>query len=275
MLCQKCDSVRAEQFLANKQKQAASSGSSSGAAGPASSASKSKATLKDLKEETKAPCNQKKKNKKKCVCNVTDHEKFMIRCDWCLVWYHGECIGVKDGDYKRGEKFKCMECKHDDNKDCCTEDQDGEVDESKTKKSLQAMSGAVLKLNTEIEVLKKELLAVKRDKSKMEEEHQDELTTLRQKIQELEKESAKTQETMEIHNTEMKEKEKELEQERNKQLQSQEETKKLKLEIGKLKGVIKSKDEENKRTIEEMTMLQREIGVLKTEARMQEERQCE
>jgi len=44
MLCQKCDSIRAQQFLANKQKQASSSGSSSGAAVPAGSASKSKAT---------------------------------------------------------------------------------------------------------------------------------------------------------------------------------------------------------------------------------------
>ena len=39
MLCQKCDSIRAQQFLANKQKQAASLGSSSSAAVPASSAS--------------------------------------------------------------------------------------------------------------------------------------------------------------------------------------------------------------------------------------------
>jgi len=67
----------------------------------------------------------KKKGEKnrKYIWNTISHVKFMIRCDLCTVWCHGECVDVKEGDYKRGEKYRGNKCK-DQTKSC----NDGEMD---------------------------------------------------------------------------------------------------------------------------------------------------
>jgi hypothetical protein len=36
----------------------------------------------------------------------------MICCDWCEIWYHGECVGgITATDSKRIEKFCCPSCR--------------------------------------------------------------------------------------------------------------------------------------------------------------------
>ena len=46
-----------------------------------------------------------------CVCRGPDDGKrFMISCDYCVEWYHGDCIGVKEEEADNIEKFYCNSC---------------------------------------------------------------------------------------------------------------------------------------------------------------------
>merc|ERR1712133_739 len=46
-----------------------------------------------------------------CICRSADVNRFMIGCDHCEEWYHGDCIGVTDKDAKYIKKFYCKECR--------------------------------------------------------------------------------------------------------------------------------------------------------------------
>jgi len=34
----------------------------------------------------------------------------MICCDYCSIWYHTKCVGIKKKDVERIEKFACRSC---------------------------------------------------------------------------------------------------------------------------------------------------------------------
>ena len=187
-------------------------------------------TNKDVKTNSpeKSTKNTEKRTRKKCICNTTNRNKFMIRCDWCTVWYHGDCVSVKEGDYKRGEKYKCDECKDEkrangvDGDEAKKKEAENELDN--TNQSSKTMTTALLKLNDELEMQKQEL-----------------------------------------QSTHIK-----LEEEKEKNKQQQEDNRKLKLEIGKLKVIIKGKEDDNKELVEEVTKLQRDIGIARNEIEMME-----
>ena len=44
-----------------------------------------------------------------CVCR-RPYEGFMIGCDECEEWYHGQCIGVSESRADRVDKFVCVRC---------------------------------------------------------------------------------------------------------------------------------------------------------------------
>jgi hypothetical protein len=50
-----------------------------------------------------------------CICQQAwDNKRFMIMCDKCMDWYHGDCVGLtkEDGKLleKNDEKYICPEC---------------------------------------------------------------------------------------------------------------------------------------------------------------------
>jgi hypothetical protein len=46
----------------------------------------------------------------RCVCGDNeDQEGFMIQCDKCHVWQHGDCVGIL-GEHDSPEKYFCEEC---------------------------------------------------------------------------------------------------------------------------------------------------------------------
>jgi len=61
-----------------------------------------------------------------------------------------------------------------------------------------------------------------------------------------------------------------LEEGKEKNKQQQEDNRKLKLERGKLKVIIKGKEDDNKELVEEVTKLQRDIGIARNEIEMME-----
>jgi len=61
-----------------------------------------------------------------------------------------------------------------------------------------------------------------------------------------------------------------LEGEKEKNKQQQKDYRKLKLEIGKLKVIIKGEEDDNNEMIEEVTKLQRDIGIARKEIEMME-----
>lgn len=49
-----------------------------------------------------------------CICRSSDCSRFMIGCDRCEEWYHGDCIGVTEKDAKNIKTFYCQFCKEKD-----------------------------------------------------------------------------------------------------------------------------------------------------------------
>lgn len=45
-----------------------------------------------------------------CTCREPDSGKWMIGCDGCEDWYHGECINVKEEDGELIDKYYCHNC---------------------------------------------------------------------------------------------------------------------------------------------------------------------
>ncbi|KAG8180856.1 hypothetical protein JTE90_023008 [Oedothorax gibbosus] len=46
-----------------------------------------------------------------CVCRSSHIDTFMICCDFCEEWFHGECIGVNAHDAEAIEKYFCERCR--------------------------------------------------------------------------------------------------------------------------------------------------------------------
>ncbi|GAM25001.1 hypothetical protein SAMD00019534_081760 [Acytostelium subglobosum LB1] len=51
-------------------------------------------------------------NRLYCVCRKKyDSNSFMIACDKCDEWYHGECVNISEKDAKKIDRYVCMKCK--------------------------------------------------------------------------------------------------------------------------------------------------------------------
>lgn len=50
-------------------------------------------------------------NPKYCICKSSDEDRFMIGCDNCDEWYHGDCIKISEIRASHIEKFYCKKCK--------------------------------------------------------------------------------------------------------------------------------------------------------------------
>ncbi|OWF42331.1 CXXC-type zinc finger protein 1-like isoform X1 [Mizuhopecten yessoensis] len=46
-----------------------------------------------------------------CICRSSDCSRFMIGCDNCEEWYHGDCIGVTQLDARSIKQFFCEMCR--------------------------------------------------------------------------------------------------------------------------------------------------------------------
>ncbi|KAG0724017.1 CXXC-type zinc finger protein 1 [Chionoecetes opilio] len=46
-----------------------------------------------------------------CVCRTADVTRFMIGCDKCEEWYHGDCINVTESEANKIRKFFCQKCR--------------------------------------------------------------------------------------------------------------------------------------------------------------------
>ncbi|XP_033239480.1 CXXC-type zinc finger protein 1 isoform X1 [Drosophila pseudoobscura] len=46
-----------------------------------------------------------------CICRTSDCSRFMIGCDGCEEWYHGDCIGITEKEAKHIKQYFCRRCK--------------------------------------------------------------------------------------------------------------------------------------------------------------------
>ncbi|CAB0044321.1 unnamed protein product [Trichogramma brassicae] len=49
-----------------------------------------------------------------CICRSSDSSRFMIACDSCEEWYHGDCINITEKEAKHIKQFFCAKCKEED-----------------------------------------------------------------------------------------------------------------------------------------------------------------
>ncbi|EDS26515.1 CpG-binding protein [Culex quinquefasciatus] len=49
-----------------------------------------------------------------CICRSSDSSRFMIGCDACEEWYHGDCINVTEKEAKHIKHYYCQRCKEED-----------------------------------------------------------------------------------------------------------------------------------------------------------------
>ncbi|XP_033647537.1 CXXC-type zinc finger protein 1-like isoform X2 [Asterias rubens] len=45
-----------------------------------------------------------------CICRSTDGTRFMICCDYCEEWYHGNCIGIEKEASRSIKRYACPPC---------------------------------------------------------------------------------------------------------------------------------------------------------------------
>lgn len=50
-----------------------------------------------------------------CICRKSDTKRFMIGCDNCEEWYHGDCISITAEYAKKILKFFCLQCREKNN----------------------------------------------------------------------------------------------------------------------------------------------------------------
>lgn len=46
-----------------------------------------------------------------CICRTSDSSRFMICCDFCEEWYHGDCINLTEKSSKAIKKYYCDRCR--------------------------------------------------------------------------------------------------------------------------------------------------------------------
>ncbi|CAG9832145.1 unnamed protein product [Diabrotica balteata] len=49
-----------------------------------------------------------------CICRSSDSSRFMIGCDACEEWYHGDCVKISEKDAKLIKQYICVRCKEED-----------------------------------------------------------------------------------------------------------------------------------------------------------------
>ncbi|KAK9499970.1 hypothetical protein O3M35_002897 [Rhynocoris fuscipes] len=49
-----------------------------------------------------------------CICRSSDSSRFMIGCDACEEWYHGDCIGINQKEAKHIKRYFCDRCHDED-----------------------------------------------------------------------------------------------------------------------------------------------------------------
>lgn len=49
-----------------------------------------------------------------CICRSSDSSRFMIGCDACEEWYHGDCINITEREAKHIKQYFCDRCREDD-----------------------------------------------------------------------------------------------------------------------------------------------------------------
>ncbi|KAF7998561.1 hypothetical protein HCN44_010969 [Aphidius gifuensis] len=49
-----------------------------------------------------------------CICRSSDSSRFMIGCDSCEEWYHGDCINITEREAKHIKQFFCVRCREED-----------------------------------------------------------------------------------------------------------------------------------------------------------------
>lgn len=45
-----------------------------------------------------------------CLCRSSDSSRFMIACDACEEWYHGDCINISEKEAKHIRQYFCPRC---------------------------------------------------------------------------------------------------------------------------------------------------------------------
>lgn len=46
-----------------------------------------------------------------CICRSSDSSRFMIACDNCEEWYHGDCINITEKEAKHIKSYFCLGCR--------------------------------------------------------------------------------------------------------------------------------------------------------------------
>uniref|UniRef100_A0AB39CFD3 CXXC-type zinc finger protein 1 n=1 Tax=Colaphellus bowringi TaxID=561076 RepID=A0AB39CFD3_9CUCU len=49
-----------------------------------------------------------------CICRSSDSSRFMIACDACEEWYHGDCMKISEKEAKLIKQYFCIRCKEED-----------------------------------------------------------------------------------------------------------------------------------------------------------------
>lgn len=68
-----------------------------------------------------------------CLCKQPWGGKCMIQCDKCDIWYHAECVGIKESVAKKLDSYVCTECDVESEEEDEDEDDDDGFGKRKTK----------------------------------------------------------------------------------------------------------------------------------------------